>query len=148
MKKKYIPISERRVEFYQITEEDFFHSSDEMAYMAQDAEQIASHPLSNMYTTNLRWALTSFNLFEFHTNFPITEQTLKSIEETQGIESISQYTKYRGIVAIGKLFNEEQTKKDVQRKLTETFKKQNERIEPLLNAPEPEEQEEQPEEEA
>lgn len=146
--KKYIPISDRRIEFNSITEEDFFHSSDEMAYMAQDAEQIASHPLSNMYTTNLRWALTSFNLFEFHTNFPITEQTLQAIEAVPGIESISQYTKYRGIVAIGKLFNQEDTKQCVRRQLTETFKKQNERIEPLLNAPEPEEQEEQPEEEA
>jgi len=132
-KEKYINVSERQIDFKPITESDFFESTEEMVYSAQEAEQVASHPLSNIYANNLRWALSSFNLFEFHTNFPITEQVLDTIEKTAGVESISQYTKYRGIISVGRLFDDVVVRNDIREGITKTFQKQNEDIEPLLN---------------
>lgn len=148
MDKKYIEVSTRQIDFDPITEENFFQSTDDMAFMAQDAEQIASHPLSNIYTSNLRWALTSFNLFEFHTNFSITEQTLKTIEETVGVESLQQFTKYRGVVSVGKLFDDVLVREDIRKKITETFQDQNRKIEPFLNPKEDPPAEKQTEEES
>lgn len=139
MTNQYIKIGERHIDFVSITEEDFFQSTEEMVFMAQEAEQVASHPLSNIYASNLRWALTSFNLFEFHTNFPISKQALETIEATSGIESIAQYTKYRGIISIGKLFDPDDVKKDIQSRLTSCFSKQNADMEAFVRLEDQEE---------
>lgn len=45
-----------------------------------------------------------FNFWNGHTNFAITEQIAEIIEDTDGVEAINVFTKYRFRIAVGKAF--------------------------------------------
>lgn len=47
-----------------------------------------------------------FNFWNGHTNFPITKRIAKIIEETNGVETINVFTKYRFRIAVGKAFED------------------------------------------
>ena len=47
-----------------------------------------------------------FNFWVGHTNFSITNQVSKIIEETEGIEILDVFTRYRFRIAIGKSFKD------------------------------------------
>jgi hypothetical protein len=52
---------------------------------------------------------TSTNIFNFwsgHTNFPITNVVSDIIENTDGVETLNVFTKYRFRIAVGKAFND------------------------------------------
>lgn len=132
---KYINVSTRQIDFVQISEDSFFQPAESASDIYEEAENIASHPLSNIYTSNLKWALTSFDLWEFHTNFSITSQTLATIEDVPGVESISQHTRYRGIISIGRLFDTKLVKKQIIEKITEKFQEQNKKMEDFNKSP-------------
>ena len=46
-----------------------------------------------------------FNFWTLHTNFRITRNILRTINNTDGVESFDYYTPYRWRVAIGRAFN-------------------------------------------
>ena len=45
-----------------------------------------------------------FNFWSGHTNFPITEGIARVVEETEGVETLNVFTKYRLRIAVGKAF--------------------------------------------
>lgn len=47
-----------------------------------------------------------FNFWSGHTNFPITQVISNIIEDTDGVETLNVFTKYRFRIAIGKAFND------------------------------------------
>lgn len=63
-----------------------------------------------------------FNLWSFHTNFPISAQVVKTIEETEGVETLDVYTRYRGRVGVGKLFGSKETIERINQNVALLFK--------------------------
>ena len=47
-----------------------------------------------------------FNFWMGHTNFDITKKIVSIIEESQGVESLDVFTRYRFRIAVGKAFND------------------------------------------
>lgn len=47
-----------------------------------------------------------FNFWNGHANFPITKGVATTIENTNGVETMNVFTKYRFRIAIGKAFND------------------------------------------
>jgi len=47
-----------------------------------------------------------FNFWTGHTNFPITEKISFIIEETEGVETLNVFTKYRFRISVGKAFKD------------------------------------------
>lgn len=47
-----------------------------------------------------------FNFWTGHTNFNITAHVLKIIEETEGVETLDIFTRYRFRIAVGKAFED------------------------------------------
>lgn len=47
-----------------------------------------------------------FNFWTGHSNFPITKNVGQIIENTDGVETLNIFTKYRFRIAIGKVFND------------------------------------------
>ena len=47
-----------------------------------------------------------FNFWTGHTNFNITGHVLKIIEETEGVETLDIFTRYRFRIAVGKAFED------------------------------------------
>lgn len=61
-----------------------------------------------------------FNFWLGHTNFDITSNIKEIIEETDGVEILDIFTRYRFRIAIGKCFNDSETMKLISDKLYET----------------------------
>jgi len=60
-----------------------------------------------MIPVNENTASTSiFNFWSGHTNFAITQVISNIIEDTDGVETLNIFTKYRFRIAIGKAFND------------------------------------------
>jgi len=47
-----------------------------------------------------------FNFWTGHSNFAITQEIANIIEETDGVETLNIFTKYRFRIAVGKAFND------------------------------------------
>lgn len=47
-----------------------------------------------------------FNFWTGHTNFPITYKVARIIEETNGVETLNVFTKYRFRISVGKAFKD------------------------------------------
>jgi len=58
-----------------------------------------------------------FNFWVGHTNFNLTKNITKIIEEIRGIETLDIFTRYRFRIAIGKAFNESTVKQDLQNRV-------------------------------
>lgn len=52
-------------------------------------------------------ASKTINFWTFHTNFNITNDVVAAVEKTPGVETLDVYTRYRGRVGIGMMFNPE-----------------------------------------
>ena len=65
-----------------------------------------------------------FNLWVGHTNFSITENVKKIIEEIDGVETLDIFTRYRMKVGIGKVFKPAQVTNNIDKKLKEYMKDQ------------------------
>jgi len=50
-----------------------------------------------------------FNMWMAHTNFNITADVLKAVENTDGVETVDIFTRYRMRVGIGKMFDTKTT---------------------------------------
>lgn len=58
-----------------------------------------------------------FNLWVGNTNFNVSLPILKVIEETDGVEVLTVFSRYRFRIGIGALFDEEKVKKDIERQI-------------------------------
>jgi hypothetical protein len=54
-----------------------------------------------------------FNFWTGHTNFAITQAISNIIEETDGVETLNVFTKYRFRIAIGKAFNDSAVMREI-----------------------------------
>ncbi len=54
-----------------------------------------------------------FNFWVAHTNFPITYNVRDIIENTEGVEILDIFTKYRMRIGVGKLFNSGKVRKHI-----------------------------------
>lgn len=60
-----------------------------------------------------------FNFWLGHTNFNISKSVASSIEDTDGVETLDIFTRYRFRIAIGKAFKDASVMKTIQDKLCE-----------------------------
>ena len=54
-----------------------------------------------------------FNFWVAHTNFNISTKIAKIIEESEGVEILDIFTRYRFRIGIGKCFNDSETMKNI-----------------------------------
>lgn len=54
-----------------------------------------------------------FNFWTGHTNFAVTKKIADVIEDTDGVETLNVFTKYRFRIAIGKSFNDSVVMRDI-----------------------------------
>jgi len=54
-----------------------------------------------------------FNFWIGHTNFNISKRVSDIIEETEGVETLDVFTRYRFRIAIGKIFEDSEVKKNI-----------------------------------
>lgn len=54
-----------------------------------------------------------FNFWTGHSNFPITKLIADTIEETEGVETLNVFTKYRFRIAIGKAFKDSDVMRNI-----------------------------------
>lgn len=60
-----------------------------------------------------------FNFWVGHTNFDITKNIFKIMEETNGVETLDIFTRYRFRIGIGKAFNDSIVMKEIQESIYE-----------------------------
>jgi len=58
-----------------------------------------------------------FNLWEAHTNFDITRNVLKIVEQVEGVETLDVFSRYRMRVGIGKMFDTKSVIRDINNNL-------------------------------
>lgn len=54
-----------------------------------------------------------FNFWIGHTNFDITPKVAETIEQTDGVESLDIYTRYRFRISVGKAFDDSYVMRDI-----------------------------------
>lgn len=54
-----------------------------------------------------------FNFWVGHTNFDITKKVAETIEQTDGVESLDIYTRYRFRISVGKAFEDSIVMRDI-----------------------------------
>jgi hypothetical protein len=59
-----------------------------------------------------------FNLWVAHTNFSITHEIAKTVENTEGVETLDIFSRYRMRVGIGKMFNSQEIIKQINKNLS------------------------------
>jgi hypothetical protein len=100
-------------------EEEFLEEGD--SSISEKVESILKDELFNKKTKNIKVMSTPmgiipitentasgkiFNFWVGHTNFNITKKVASLIEDTEGVECLDIYTRYRFRVAIGKAFDD------------------------------------------
>lgn len=63
---------------------------------------------------NINEVTNQFNLWIGHTNFKLTTGFLKNVRNIVGVESFNDISPIRFVVSIGKLFNEENVKREIE----------------------------------
>jgi len=63
-----------------------------------------------------------FNFWLGHTNFDISESIKKIIEESEGVEILDIFTRYRFRIAIGKCFNDSETMININNDITKKIR--------------------------
>lgn len=54
-----------------------------------------------------------FNFWVGHTNFDITKRVGDLIEQTEGVETLDIFTRYRFRIAVGKIFDDSEVMRDI-----------------------------------
>ena len=63
-----------------------------------------------------------FKFWVGHTNFNISPKVAKVIEDTEGVEVLDIFTRYRMRIAIGKSFNSREVRQKIQKNIDKLFK--------------------------
>lgn len=59
----------------------------------------------------------TYNFWLMHTNFDITDKEVETLEKLAGIETLDVFTRYRCRLGIGKVFDEEEVKTEIEKQL-------------------------------
>lgn len=59
----------------------------------------------------------NFNFWMFYTNFNIDANVVNILDNLPGVETLDIFTRYRGRIGIGKLFEEDEVKENVEKAL-------------------------------
>jgi hypothetical protein len=62
-----------------------------------------------------------FNLWTAHTNFNITKNILNLVENTEGVETVDVFTRYRMRIGIGQMFDTQTTIRNINNNLYAIF---------------------------
>ena len=62
------------------------------------------------------------NIWVTYTNFNITEEMLETIDKTEGIEALTPLTRYKMSFIVGQLFDDKETRLNVNRILYDLFR--------------------------
>ena len=62
-----------------------------------------------------------FNLWVAHTNFNITPEVAKIVENTEGVETLDIFSRYRMRIGIGKMFDTKTTMRNINTNLMQTL---------------------------
>lgn len=102
---------------------DLDHEHDEEELDEKEIEKFITHksnPIQVIATPmgiipyNEHTACTKiFNFWVGHTNFNITSKVAKTIEDSEGVEILDVFTRYRFRIAIGKLFEDKSVMKKI-----------------------------------
>lgn len=106
---------ENRIDEYSdiaIEEED---SEDFEQYMASNRKEIKviATPMGLIPYNELTAPGSLFNFWVGHTNFNINPSIRKIIEESEGVEILDIFTRYRFRIGVGKCFNDSETMKNI-----------------------------------
>ena len=98
--------------------------SDTMPHtMPEDPIKVIASPLGlipyNEYTASSK----IFNFWLGHTNFNISNNIKKLIENTSGVEILDIFTRYRFRIAIGKCFNDADVMRQINSTIYNTYEK-------------------------
>lgn len=63
-----------------------------------------------------------FKFWVGHTNFNISPKVAKTIEDTNGVETLDIFTRYRFRVGIAKIFDSKEVRKDIERNIYKILK--------------------------
>lgn len=67
-----------------------------------------------------------FNFWVGHTNFDITKKVSDLIEQTDGVETLDIFTRYRFRIAVGKVFDDSEVMRDINSRVYEILNKNDE----------------------
>jgi hypothetical protein len=89
-----------------------------------DDEEMAATPIKAIATpmgivpyNELTAPSNLFNFWVGHTNFNLSKKIVKKIEESEGVEILDVFTRYRFRIGIGKCFSDSETMKLINDKL-------------------------------
>ena len=113
----------------------FLQDLDEEPFLEEDYEQeeheedsMESHSISSKKSLPIRVMATPmgiipvtentasgkiFNFWIGHTNFNISKRVSDIIEETEGVETLDVFTRYRFRIAVGKAFSDSEVMRDI-----------------------------------
>jgi hypothetical protein len=95
-------------------EDDYEDVDEEHQVFGSDKEiKVIATPMGLIPYNELTAPGKIFNFWVAHTNFNISPPVSKIIEETEGVEILDIFTRYRFRVSIGKCFNASETMKSI-----------------------------------
>ena len=100
---------EQEMEFDQHKEDTYDNGENEFSQTTKIKKvkcQIINTPFGLIPINENTASSEIFNFWTGHTNFPITQDIASIIEETNGVETLNIFTKYRFRIAVGKAFND------------------------------------------
>ena len=106
-------VDELEPEFYEENILDEQQESEEENNFYSSPTKVIMTPMGIIPYTNNTASSKIFNFWTGHTNFDITPYIGGIIEQTEGIETLDIFTRYRFRIAIGKLFDAKSVMLDV-----------------------------------
>lgn len=90
-------------------------SSEAHGMQANPAQQIKviATPMGIIPITDNTVSSKIFNFWVGHTNFDITSNVADTIEQTDGVETLDIFTRYRFRIAIGKVFDDSSVMREI-----------------------------------
>ena len=86
------------------TNDDLEDAIDNQNIKQSDAVKVIATPMGIIPITENTASSKIFNFWIGHTNFNITKKLAEIIEDTEGVEALDIFTRYRFRIAIGKTF--------------------------------------------
>jgi hypothetical protein len=94
-------------------DEEEIDSIEDLTQFQQKPMKAIATPMGIIPYTENTASSKIFNFWVGHTNFNITQNISDLIEDTDGVETLDVFTRYRFRIAIGKSFDESKVKTDI-----------------------------------
>ena len=113
------PVDLDAIEEDQITDEEQMMMEKMGMMMMPDMKHVTATPFGMFDIDDAMHPLKQFKMWMAHTNFNISSEVRGIIEKTPGVEVLRVVSRYRFIIAIGELFNPQDVKFDIESRLCE-----------------------------